>query len=359
MKMNKKVNKEKATAFMKRLLPQIVVQVILILFTAAGSYMLMTWLIADLAKVQAPYLAAAYETLGSMVIMIGVLVTIYTGVYRKRVEELNTISKAISRVAGGDYQYRIEYKKKEAIAAIYEDFNKMTKELSSVQLLRTDFINNYSHEFKTPIASINGFAELLMERELAPEEQRQYLEIIRDESARLTALAQNTILLSKLSNQQIVSDLVQYNLGEQLRQCSIVCSRNWMEKKQVFSGNFPDISYCGNRELMQHLWINLLNNAIKYTPNGGELFFGAEQREQSVWITVTDTGEGMSEETKQHLFEPYYQGDSSRSVQGLGLGLAIVKRIVELCEGEIQVESKLGEGTTITVVLPLERRKME
>lgn len=341
-----------ALDFLKKLVPQILVQSLAIILSAVGSYFFMTWLIVDVAEVNSTYLSAAYEILGTLFLMIVVLVSTNTYIYRRRVQEINTLSEAISRVANGDYSYRIPIRKNEPMGKIYEDFNKMSAELSSVQILRNDFINRYSHEFKTPIASINGFAELLLEKKATEAEQREYLEIIRDESQRLSALSRNTILLSKLSSQQIITDTEPYNLGEQLRQCAIICSSTWMGKQQEFIGNFPDVIYTGNRELMQHLWLNLLTNAVKYTPEGGQITVLLEQQDRSVVVTVSDTGEGMSEETLAHVFTPYYQGDSSRSAQGLGLGLAIAHRIVELCGGEISADSVHGLGSTITVKLP-------
>ena len=260
-------------------------------------------------------------------------------------------------MASGDFDYRIPIHEKEPMALVFEDFNKMTAELSSVQLLRNDFINSYSHEFKTPIASINGFADLLLEKDLSEPERRQYLEIIRDESERLSRLAQNTILLSQISSQSIVTDAETYNLGEQIRQCAIICSKSWMEKKQDFDGDFLDVSYTGNRELMQHLWINILGNAIKYTGVGGWIRVKMEEEKESISVHISDNGVGMSQETMEHLFIPYYQGDKSRATQGLGLGLSISKKIVELCGGEIWVESELQKGTSFTVILPKNRKE--
>ena len=356
---NTAMARKKAAELLKRLIPQILVQSFAIVGTATGSYMIMTWIVQDLAKVQSTYLGAAYEVLGTLVLMILVLVSTNTHVYRKRLQEINTLSDAISRVAGGDFDYKIKVRPNEPMATVYEDFNKMSDELSGVQILRNDFINNYSHEFKTPIASINGFASLLLERKLDEAEQRQYLEIIRDESERLTSLAKNTILLSKLSSTRILTDIEQYNLGEQLRQCAIIASRSWMEKNQDFSSELPDIPYTGNRELMQHLWLNLIGNAVKYTPEGGAISVTLTQENQTILVRVSDTGEGMSEETQKHLFDPYFQGDSSRTVQGLGLGLSIAKRIAELCDGEIRVESTLGQGSTFTVELPIKPHRDE
>lgn len=160
-------------------------------------------------------------------------------------------------------------------------------------------------------------------------------------------------MLSKLSSQQIITDLEEYDLSEQIRQCSIILSKSWMEKKIVFNGELSTVMYLGNKELMQHLWLNILGNAVKYTPVGGEITVKVQKDHDRVFVTISDTGEGISEETREHLFDPYFQGDTAYTRHGLGLGLSIAKRITELCNGTISVESRLAEGSSFTVVLPL------
>ena len=336
-----------------KIVPQIVFQSVIIIFVALTSFIFMTWLVTDVFGVKDTYEAAGYELLGSLVVLVLTVAPLNVVIYRIRAKEIITLSNAIKAVASGDFATRISTKKQRQITPIYASFNKMCAELESVQILRNDFINSYSHEFKTPIASINGFASLLLEKEMSPQEQRQYLEIIADESERLSKLATNTLLLSKLSSQHIVTDSEQYDLSEQLRQCSIILSKKWLDKKIEFSGEFPPIMYFGNKEMMQHLWLNLLDNAIKYTPVDGEISAEAHAENSRVIVKITDTGEGISEETLKYLFDPYYQGDSSHSQQGLGLGLSIAKRIVELCDGTITVQSKISVGSTFTVTLPI------
>ena len=272
--------------------------------------------------------------------------------YRSRKKEIRILSEGIKHLAEGDFDYEIPLKKGYSLAKVYANFNKMCEELRSVQMLRNDFINSYSHEFKTPIASINGFASLLLEKELSEEERDEYLRIIIEETDRLSNLASNTILLSRLSSQKIVTDTQRYDLSEQIRQCGIILSKQWMEKEIDFSLNLPPNMFDGNRELMQHLWINLISNAVNHTPKRGQITVSYSETKDKIVISVSDTGVGMDENTKNHLFEPYFQGDASRSKQGLGLGLSIVKRIVELCDGKISVESTLGEGSTFVVSLP-------
>lgn len=338
----------------KRARAQFSLQPIIIILSAAAALMIMTWLIRDVLGVEHIYAAASFELIGIVAVLLAILLPFNIVLYRRRVREIVTLSDAIQRVAGGDFESRISTEKKTGITPIYEDFNRMCDDLQSVQILRNDFINNYSHEFKTPIASIKGFAELLLEKELPEAEQKQYLRIIADESGRLSKLASNTTLLSKLSTQQIVTGIEEYDLGAQLKECFILLYGKWMDKDIEFDGeNIPSVIYRGNKEMMQHLWINLLDNSIKYTPQGGEIKMSLAEADGFAIVKITDNGEGISDEAKARLFIPYFQADASHSKEGLGLGLAIAMRIVELCKGSIHVDSKVGEGSTFTVKLPL------
>lgn len=347
----KKKKKQKMKESTKKSFP-FLVQSILIILVALSSFLICTAFVYEVLGIKETYLATWYIIQLTYVILLIVTLPILISIYRKKNQELKVLTTAIKGVAEGNYKSKIVPDKKSGLLPVYKDFNKMCDEIESVQILRNDFINSYSHEFKTPIASINGFASLLLEKEQPEETKRQYLQIIVDESARLSNLATSTILLSKLTSQQIVTDMEEYDLSEQLRQCSIILSRSWLEKKIEFSGEFPTAMFTGNRELMQHLWLNLLNNAIKYTPVRGEINASVNQQEESIIVIIEDTGEGMDEDTLKHLFDPYYQGDTSHARQGLGLGLSICKRIVELCNGTISVKSEIGAGSQFTVTLP-------
>lgn len=336
----------------RRQLPQLLMQSLTIVLTAIGSFMLMTWFIRDLLDVKHIYASAGLELAGMLGFLTILLVPMITVLYRKRAREVVTLSEAIRKVAAGDYSTRIPMHKRSQMNPIYEDFNKMCGELESVKLLRNDFINSYSHEFKTPIASINGFASLVLEKNMPEDEKREYLKIIVDESARLSNLATSTILLSKLTAQNIVTDIEEYDLGGQLRECSIILSGTWLKKNMKFDVSLESVMYRGNKEMMQHMWINLLDNAVKYTPEGGKITVLVREENGYAIVKIMDTGEGISKDIQKSLFDPYFQGDSSHSRQGLGLGLSIVKRIVELCNGTISVRSTLGEGSEFTVILP-------
>ena len=355
--MSEKEKKGTNNSHLKRYLPFFSIPVIIIVI-AFTSFMFFTWLIKDVFKVEGIYISALLILYGTFIVLMVVLIPMYVAMYKNKKKALETISDAIKKVANGDYGFKIEAEKENELTPVYEDFNKMSAELESVQILRNDFINNYSHEFKTPIASINGFASLLLEKNISEEERKQYLEIIVEESSRLSNLAANTILLSKLNSQQIVADIEKYDLSEQLRQCSIILSKAWLDKKIKFVCDIPEVDFYGNKELLQHLWINILGNAVKYTSSGEKIYVNIMPDNEWIKVEISDTGEGMDEETINHLFEPYYQGDTSHSRQGLGLGLAICKRIVELCGGKISVHSKKGVGSAVTVILPKNKKEI-
>jgi len=262
------------------------------------------------------------------------------------------LTVGISHVASGDFYIRLDPNKAGPLKDVYINFNKMVSELQSVQTLRNDFINNFSHEFKTPITSINGFATLLLEESISEEDKRKYLKIIADESEHLASLASSSLLLSKLESQQFIVDKKPYSLDEQIKQCAIILSTEWNKKEIQFSAELEHVQYCGNSDLMQHLWINLLDNAIKFTPEHGEITVTLKKDNEFIKVTISDTGKGMTEEEISQIFVKYYQSDSYLSNKGLGLGLSIVRKIIDLCSGKIEVKSTIDEGSTFTVYLP-------
>lgn len=265
---------------------------------------------------------------------------------------LSRLTRGLEAVAGGDYSVRLDPAMAGPFSGTYEDFNKMGKELQSVQTLREDFINNFSHEFKTPISAIQGFAELLQEPGLPEEERRQYVQIILDDATRLAGLADSALLLTHLESQQVIPDQKPYALDEQIKRCAILLSGQWEKKRIAFSAELEEATFTGNEELMNHVWLNLLSNAIKYTPEGGEITVTLAVSDGVLTVRVADTGVGMDRETRRHIFDKYYQGPSGKKLQGLGLGLSIVHRIVELCGGSIEVQSVINQGSAFTVRLP-------
>lgn len=257
-------------------------------------------------------------------------------------------------VAEGDFSTQLDIELGNPLGDAYADFNKMSRELNGVQTLREDFINNFSHEFKTPITAIAGFVELVQEPDISEEDRREYLGIISEEAERLARLSQSTLLLSKLETQQTIPERADFSLDEQVKRCAILLSPQWEAKCIEFSADVQEgVTYHGSEELMRHVWINLIGNAIRYTPDGGEVAVRMRSDGREITVSVADTGEGMAEDVLARVFDKYYQGDASHTGKGLGLGLAISHRIVELCGGEIHVESSPGQGSTFTVTLPI------
>lgn len=266
---------------------------------------------------------------------------------------ISKLTIGINHVANEDFDVKLSLDKAGPLKDVYIDFNKMVEELKSVQTLRRDFINNFSHEFRTPITSINGFAKLLLEESVTDEDKHKYLQIIADESERLASLANSSMLLSKLESQQFILDKEYYSLDEQIKRCAIILSPEWGKKEIEFTAELEPVQYYGNADLMQHVWINLIGNAIKFTPEYGEIIVTLKKENSFILVSVLDSGKGMSQEELAQIFIKYYQGDSFHSKNGLGLGLSIAKRIIDLCGGRIEVNSRINEGSTFTVYLPI------
>lgn len=289
-----------------------------------------------------------------MLIPMGVLMEIFTFFLSGHLfEKEEKINNAIRSVADGDYTVKLDPEKLAPFSEVAADFNRMTDKLSSVETLRKDFTGNFSHEFKTPIVSINGFANLLLEENVTEEERKQYLQIIANESERLSELSKNTMLLSHLDTMTEIPNPKNYSLSDQIRQEIILLSKAWEEKNIQMNVDLEEAVFFGNRDIMAHVWINILNNAIKFTPDGGRIRVTLQKNGQAVQVTISDTGKGMTPEQAERIFERYYQADTSHSGNGLGLGLAITKRILELAGGTIGVKSSLGQGSTFTVTLPV------
>jgi len=274
-------------------------------------------------------------------------------VSEKFLKPLHQLINATKIIAKGDFSVRVpEINNDSEIAVLLRNFNHMAEELGSIEMFRNDFINNFSHEFKTPIVSIRGFARQLQNENLSEEKRREYTEIIISEAERLTNMSSNVLLLTKFENQQFITDQTEYDLDEQIRNCIILLEKQWSRKNIDINLNLSKVRIYNNEEMLSHLWINLIDNAIKYTDGNGKISIILYDTNDKIHFKITDSGKGMDEYTVKHIFDKFYQADKSRSTHGNGLGLSIVKRIVELCRGEIAVKSKVGAGTTFSVTLP-------
>ena len=225
----------------------------------------------------------------------------------------------------------------------------MVKELKNADEQQKQFMKDFSHEFKTPIHSIKGMAEYLLNNEIPREEEKEYLNVMAGEAGRLAQLSQNTLLLSKLDHMEVLRKKEEFRLDSQIRDCAILLLPSFEEKNIQLEARLPEMKFYGNEELMKEVWVNLLDNARKYSSEETCVFIEGKVTADELRIIVKDEGQGMDEQTKRHLFERYYQGDVSHETSGFGMGLPIVKRIVELSGGTIRVESTLGKGTAVTV----------
>lgn len=266
---------------------------------------------------------------------------------------IRRLSQALDAVSKGDFSVRVPVSRgPEELAALQQSFNHMAEDFSGIEMFRNDFIDSFSHEFKTPIVSIRGFARQLARDSLSEEQRREYIDIIVRESERLSRLSTNVLLLSRLENQQIVTNKTDFYLDEQIRSCILLLEKQWSEKEIEFDLDLEETTYHTNEELLSQVWVNLLGNAIKFSEPGSCVEVICTHADRSVVVSIADHGPGMDEETRQHAFDKFYQGDTSRASEGNGIGLSIVRRICELCGGQITLSSAPGEGTRFTVVLP-------
>ena len=265
---------------------------------------------------------------------------------------IKKLRHAIDQVAEGDFSVRLEdQSSSREIMEIYTGFNLMTHELSSTEILQTDFVSNVSHEFKTPINAIEGYSTLLQGSENLDDNQREYVNKILLNTRRLSSLVGSILLLSKLENQQIPTNQSSYRLDEQIRQSLVAQDIAWIQKDIELDVELERVSYLGNEPMMRHVWDNLISNAVKFSPQGGAVKLRLTRKLGKPVFTIEDQGPGLSEETQKHIFDKFYQGDSSHKQEGNGLGLALVKRILTIEKGQITAENIPEGGCRFTVTL--------
>lgn len=273
---------------------------------------------------------------------------------------LRKLSDLTKEVAGGNYDVDLSgltnfFTRRSDLGNLVDSFEYMTNELSSTEIFRNDFIHNFSHEFKTPIISISGFAKQLYKGNLSPEQQHEFAKIIMDESEHLANMSSNVLLLSKLEAQEIITDKENFSLDEQLRSCMLLFEEQWSQKDITIEMDLDELTYYQNQDLLFHVWMNLIGNAVKFTPENGNILVTCKKGIDDIYVSVIDNGIGMNKDTKRHVFEKFYQGDSSHSTAGNGLGLSLVKRIVTMMNGRISVDSTEGKGSVFTVSLPINK----
>ena len=290
------------------------------------------------------------------VVGLSLLFTVIDALRRKLTVERTArrIADAANKVVAGDFSVRVQPPSRlgtdENFLEIIRCFNQMAQELSGVETLRTDFISNVSHEMKTPLAVMQNYGTLLQAPDLPDEQRIEYAKGITESSRRLADMVTNILKLNKLENQQIFPHAEKYDLGEQLCESLLQYESVWeRESIDIETDIAEDVLVNADRELLSLVWNNLLSNAFKFTPPGGRVSLSLTATDRHAIVRVADTGCGMSAETGAHIFEKFYQGDTSHATRGNGLGLALVKRVVDIVHGEISVESEVGHGSTFTV----------
>ena len=309
--------------------------------------------------------AKIFFEVGKNAVFIGIFNLLVIGnfimriVSQKMLKPIQKLTDATKKVASGDFSIKLETQRDDEIGELTNNFNEMVKDLGSIESLQKEFIDNVSHELKTPINSIQGFAQLLRDDNLSKEERNEYADIIEEESNRLLNLSTNMLKLSKLQNQNRITNKEQIAVAEQIRKTLSLLEPKWKEKEIVFNISMQEKYFYGDEDLTFQVWVNLIDNAIKFSNQHGKIDISLKGKEDWIEIKIKDYGIGMNEEEKKKIFTRFYQIDKSHSEKGSGLGLAIVKRIIELSKGTIEIERQKDVGTTIIVKLPIEKEKNE
>lgn len=289
------------------------------------------------------------------VLLISILsgAAIAVGLSKIFVSPMMKLGDAMRKVAGGDFTVRLDCTSKiRDVREVYGSFNTMVKELGNTETLQTDFVSNVSHEFKTPINAIEGYASLLQDSQLTDEQKNAYIDKIIFNTRRLSDLVGNILLLSKVNNQTISLKASTFRLDEQVRQSILALESKWEKKEIEFDIDLDEIEYTGYENLLSHVWLNLIDNAVKFSPQNGQIRIRLKQLDGSVTFSIWDNGLPIPEADIGRIFNKFYQGDNSHASEGNGLGLALVRKIVAAAHGTINVTSSEDAGTEFVVALP-------
>lgn len=311
---------------------------------ALGSY----YLLQNLVHINTTLLLLLLVVIS---LLFGGLVTSFVAKYF--FDPIKNLRNKMEQVAAGDFTVQVDdHSASNEIMELYSGFNLMVSELHATEILQTDFVSNVSHEFKTPINAIEGYSMLLQNCDGVNEDQQKYLDKIIYNTHRLSTLVDSVLLLSKIENQSIPSKSNLYRLDEQIRQSIVALEPMWEKHETDFDVEMDSIDYLGNEALMHHVWDNLINNAIKFGPNGGLITIRLKTEKNRAVFTIENQGEKLSDDVQHHLFDKFYQADSSHKAEGYGLGLALVKKILDFSGDEIFAENT-ADGCRFTVILKL------
>ncbi len=272
---------------------------------------------------------------------------------RRITKPVKSISAVIEEVAKGNFDVQIDTLQfHDEIRELGENLNKMILELRSIEVMRADFVSNVSHEFRAPLSAIQGYVTLLSNPALSESQRKEYFSMLAESTRDLSGLVDSVLKLSRLESQNIAPKSEPFRLDEQLRRVVLLFESQWAQKEINLELDLPEYTYTGNAELLHQIWTNLFGNAVKYTPPHGKISVRLLPNEKGATVEIADTGIGMCEEVKAHIFEKFYQGDSSHCAVGNGLGLALVKTACQLTGSTVSVDSTVGAGSTFTVTLP-------
>ena len=293
-------------------------------------------------------------TLISLLLVSGITVALMSYFIGRRVlTPLVKLSSASKEVARGNFDVTVsDSSKMEEVQSTFRNFNAMVRELKSISTLSSDFIANVSHEFKTPLSVIEGYAMLLQDDRLTAQEREDYLNKILVNTRRLNTLVGNILMLSKMETKPLPEQYTRFRLDEQLRQVVAQLEPQWSAKGISFRVRLDEVELLGWEQVLPYVWSNLISNAIKFSPSGSEIALTLLEQRVCAVVTVSDRGCGMEPDVQERIFEKFYQGDTSHKAEGNGLGLALVRQIVELSQGVVEVESQPGKGSTFRVILP-------
>lgn len=344
---------------LKRLLPRtiltifftLVVFVILVITMSIVGFLMFMFSHFDLLQdhLSSPNIIVPIAFFGIVSIVIGTFVAaIVSGIPLGFIAKLIHGMDALSQ---GNYAVRMEPGQRVIGQKIALSFNRLAEELGNTEMLRSDFVNNFSHEFKTPIVSVVGFAKLIQKGNLTQEKEQEYLGIIVEEMNRLATMSTNILELTKIENQTILTDITEFNLSEQVRSAILLLQEKWLRKDLSFDLEFDELKIQANEEMLKQVWINLLDNSVKFAPQSSLITVRIRQDELQTQVTIANQGEVIAPEDIQRIFNKFWQVDTSHSTQGSGIGLSIVKEIVALHQGQIEVASDVAL-TAFTINLP-------